>query len=737
MLRHDDGSLHYYLDGRDQGAACHNVPPDVYAVIDLYGQCAQVSIVHRPLFSVGLPATPTNRLEDLAVSNAEANDVIDERLQHHHWLPARCGKSVSLADASRLARRDAKDYENGLVFSASPLLSEEPFELRIEAVAPQWAGSFSIGLTTATESLDELPARLELMDAPCWFITGTKVMQQPGGMVHHRLLNYDLERLTVGDTIQLLRKADSTVHVSVNGHDLGVCLCHIPINALIVADLHGPVQSVIVTSSGRSQPEITPVAAGTSLPLSLSQLALREAVQGIQSALTSRFGGTFTHQHQRFHEHHGRNVALLLNGLTAQRTASYNQGLVYSKEPLTPGQCFQVKIEALDDRWSGSLMLGLTGISPDKTPSSPTSALLLKQPTWILSGRFIYQNGKKRTIELADLNQLGVGQSAGVYLSPSGHLGLAVDGQDLGPLVWVGLDEPLYAVVDLYGTCTQVTITSGRLSTASSPPLPPLEEKALRETWRSEKISVIQSGDCRYRSNCTKLIRLIGLPEVYFDTDAPPFCGCLQCIDDETKIDPCMKGWCSWTLKNRRGKPKPAEVNEKWQTAYHVTQPNVVRRILDEGQLLPPELNIWQRAKTAARRNDGESDGQSLIFSPSLQTASCSAPISQLFDPVMKMMRHGQVVLQVSLQPGSYKVRRASSPTGPQHAAAAVTVESPALEAGSELAPPPPPAVATTTSEESPVISEECPSVIFYQTKERGAALVQRLLIRLTDEEFT
>jgi hypothetical protein len=70
-----------------------------------------------------------------------------------------------------------------------------------------------------------------------------------------------------------------------------------------------------------------PTAGGT-LPLSLSQLALREAMQGIQSALSSRFGSAFSHQ-QRFHDHHGRNVVLKNNGQTAQRTASYNQVLLF------------------------------------------------------------------------------------------------------------------------------------------------------------------------------------------------------------------------------------------------------------------------------------------------------------------------------------------------------------------------------------------------------------------------
>lgn len=43
MKRHLDGSLHYYLDGEDKGEACTGLPTHIYPVIDLYGQCAQVS----------------------------------------------------------------------------------------------------------------------------------------------------------------------------------------------------------------------------------------------------------------------------------------------------------------------------------------------------------------------------------------------------------------------------------------------------------------------------------------------------------------------------------------------------------------------------------------------------------------------------------------------------------------------------------------------------------------------
>jgi len=65
----------------------------------------------------------------------------------------------------------------------------------------------------------------------------------------------------------------------------------------------------------------------STIPLSLSQLALREAMQGISAALSSRFGTAFS---SRFHDNHGRNVALRNHGQSAYRAASYNQVINYS-----------------------------------------------------------------------------------------------------------------------------------------------------------------------------------------------------------------------------------------------------------------------------------------------------------------------------------------------------------------------------------------------------------------------
>lgn len=43
---YEDETLHFFINGIDQGLAATNVPNGVYGVIDLYGQAAKASIVH-------------------------------------------------------------------------------------------------------------------------------------------------------------------------------------------------------------------------------------------------------------------------------------------------------------------------------------------------------------------------------------------------------------------------------------------------------------------------------------------------------------------------------------------------------------------------------------------------------------------------------------------------------------------------------------------------------------------
>ena len=161
------------------------------------------------------------------------------------------------------------------------------------------------------------------------------------------------------------------------------------------------------------------------------------------------------------------------------------QGVLFSKEPLAPGTCFQVKVDQIDGRWTGSLMIGVTGQRPEKV-SSPMNALAMKRQTWVVCGNAVHHCGLKIRGDLTfNLNQLQSGQSVGVYLSESGHLHVLIDGQDQGAVASVGTTVSLYAVIDLYGKCTEVSIVSTPRTGPQSATC--LEEKGHRETSATEK----------------------------------------------------------------------------------------------------------------------------------------------------------------------------------------------------------------------------------------------------------
>ena len=56
---HEDGRLHFSVNGVDQGVAAVGVPRAVYGVVDLYGQAAQVTIVDRARSQMPSPAAST------------------------------------------------------------------------------------------------------------------------------------------------------------------------------------------------------------------------------------------------------------------------------------------------------------------------------------------------------------------------------------------------------------------------------------------------------------------------------------------------------------------------------------------------------------------------------------------------------------------------------------------------------------------------------------------------------
>lgn len=124
--------------------------------------------------------------------------------------------------------------------------------------------------------------------------------------------------------------------------------------------------------------------------------------------------------------------------------------------------------------WSGSIEIGVTALDPAGL-DFPSSATGLKGGSWIVSGCSVLRDGRSVLEEYGrDLDQLSEGDRVGIQRSSRGELHLWVNGQDCGAAV-SGLPPKLWAVVDLYGKCTQVTVVS------CEPPSPSTEKETVEQ----------------------------------------------------------------------------------------------------------------------------------------------------------------------------------------------------------------------------------------------------------------
>lgn len=69
------GLLHFFVNGIDQGACAIDVSPNVYGVVDLYGKCAQVSVVEAsPTVTTPVAAATSNdALNTVTASSSQDN----------------------------------------------------------------------------------------------------------------------------------------------------------------------------------------------------------------------------------------------------------------------------------------------------------------------------------------------------------------------------------------------------------------------------------------------------------------------------------------------------------------------------------------------------------------------------------------------------------------------------------------------------------------------------------------
>uniref|UniRef100_A0A182QPD3 NHR domain-containing protein n=1 Tax=Anopheles farauti TaxID=69004 RepID=A0A182QPD3_9DIPT len=465
MMRKANGNLHYYINGRDQGVAATRVAQTLWGVIDLYGMTIKVTIVDRDereqrnlvtrrnhLLSMPVPFVPEVPMGPGGAGGgggggtmagtpsevecvASGNTLLDRLLFH-----PMCGSHASVTHSGRTALRPnaSDDFNNGVVLTRRPLRPNELFQVRLERVVTKWAGSIEMGVTTHSPTELDFPFTMTNVRTGTWMMTGNGVMHN--GMTVIEQYGQNLDRLQVGDRVGVVRKDDGTLHFWVNGVDQGLAATNVPEKVYGVIDLYGQAaQASIVDTSECGTPDT-----GNS---TISNTTLFPA----SAEPRMRFNTCV----------HGRNAHIINGGLTACRPkalAEFNDAIVFSSRALRQRELFEIVLDTVVDRWNGSIEIGVTAMRPDEL-SLPSTATDLEHDTIMVSGTTLLLNGCTVRSDLPfDLDALGQGSRVGV-MRCGDAIHFFVNGNDLGAF-YDSKAPSLYAVVDLYGQCAQVSITA-------------------------------------------------------------------------------------------------------------------------------------------------------------------------------------------------------------------------------------------------------------------------------------
>ncbi|GFU45780.1 neuralized-like protein 4 [Nephila pilipes] len=701
LIVYEDGSLHFFVNGVDQGLAASNIPDNVYGVIDLYGQAVKASIVgssESPVFYEDInSSSATNYLEDLQMSQSSSigerknsnsqvgkieteqvneisrprgaavydphllyfddgddsleeysnDDIVEPPFSFHSIT----GVNISLDYFGVLATRN-QDYDNGLVFSSKLLEREYLYEIHVYTANTVWGGTLRYGVTTyEPESQSDLPSCvLGLTGSDTWLILDSHLYKN--NEVIKRNYALYLSHVTAGDCVGVKIFSDNSLHFFINGVDLGVAAINMPKKLRIVADIYGSIESVMIQNGGSSS------------SVDSRNLDKKSNVNApiIYSPSTM----------MSFHENRGRNIHLSNDNLTACRITGYNYGVVISCKALLCEELFQVQLDNLHSEWSGSIQIGVTSQNPEQT-SFPSSALFMKENTWIISGDNVFYNGVKIKSKFGpNLNNLKSHHKIGIKINAERNLHLYVNNIDQGVAV-EEISQPVYAVVDLNGKCKQVTIT---LEPYSSDEESEKDDKEKAEVENDgEKLikpmcsSQLSTMSCDHQRICSIIKTSLGLLDIYFLADSV-ICFCDMChkLRGEEpyfrKGDPPRDyaqpfGWCRFPLRSS-SKAEKSGITDKWHVAFYGTGFGSVRCILEHGKLLPPAMLGFKVQQKVTDKGDKSKDTDSnhVLISPTMLYAGSTkfSPKEEFIDWETKKLYHAKVAFQVCVRPGSYTV---------------------------------------------------------------------------------
>lgn len=257
VVRKDDGTLHFWVNGIDQGPAASNVPEKVYGVIDLYGQAAQASIVDTS--ECGSPDNTGNSTISNTTLYSEPplrfNTIYGKLLYitilaitfSLYYIYA--GKNAGISNGGLTATRlnSLAEFNDALVFSNRPLRQRELFEVVLETMVRHWSGNIEIGVTGTRPDDIQLAANATDLDASDTIILCGSMIFRNCKTIRSNIA-IDLDTMGAGTRVGVMRNGDF-IHFFIDGIDQGpACECRLP-NIWAIVDLYGQCAQVSIVQS--------------------------------------------------------------------------------------------------------------------------------------------------------------------------------------------------------------------------------------------------------------------------------------------------------------------------------------------------------------------------------------------------------------------------------------------------------------------------------------------------------
>ncbi|KAH8333003.1 hypothetical protein KR074_010935 [Drosophila pseudoananassae] len=521
VMRTSGNDLIFYVNGESQGVAAKNMPKPLWALVDLYGRCVQVSMFPRdsngsgelldspiqqplqqevqnldvainPLLADGwLHGSSGGHISNTQVTStvsgpASGSDYYDinDRLRFH----TRCGSLVKLSPNFRSAerRRPLDEFNNGVVMTHRPLRDNELFEIRIDKLVDKWSGSIEVGVTTHNPTVLHFPATMTNMRSGTTMMSGCGILTNGKG-TRRQYGEFNLDELREGDRVGMMRKANGNLHYYINGQDQGVAATRVASTLWGVIDLYGmTIKVTIVDRDEREQQNLVTrrnnIVAGMSAcggaaqhsqphpphsgtpTLSLlspeSEMNVAGATGGLSETISSTRAIARNDDRLTFHHICGTHATVTQSGRTALRPNAaddFNNGVVLTRRPLRPNELFQVRLERVVTKWAGSVEMGVTTHSADDL-DFPFTMTNVRSGTWMMTGNGVMQNGVTVIEQYGqNLDRLQVGDRVGVVRKDDGTLHFWVNGVDQGPAA-SNVPERVFGVIDLYGQAAQASI---------------------------------------------------------------------------------------------------------------------------------------------------------------------------------------------------------------------------------------------------------------------------------------